>query len=174
MKKVISLVFIVAFLTILIGFLNVIKSPTFKVILKDEQSNSISYKNIYSRKLSWKTDEFLSDDLVIYTAKPDTFISFIKNNKVLNRLNNIELENIDINSLSDKEILASIFLEAEKIEHEIWEFKILKSDGRYFVLIKLNVNWQSPNDLYEYDLIENDLMFLHTLKSKDIVGISFK
>jgi hypothetical protein len=117
-------------------------------------------------------DAFTSDDFQIYNADSRSFSSYISNNKVLNRVNKIVLEDSDSNVIDNDEIITGIFQSAEKLEHDIWEFQIFKVLDNYFVLVKLNVNWQSPCDFYEYDKTEKELKLLHRFQGIDIIGLS--
>ncbi|HFL3828469.1 TPA: hypothetical protein ACG3RW_003826 [Clostridioides difficile] len=38
--------------------------------------------------------------------------------------------------------------------------------------MKLNVNWQSPCDFYEYDKTVKELKLLHRFQGIDIIGLS--
>ncbi|NLY47235.1 MAG: hypothetical protein GX053_14795 [Tissierella sp.] len=129
------------------------KIPLINLITKSETSGDIEYVSIYSNRKSKKTDAFISDDLEIYNADSRSFSSYISNNTILNRLNKIVLEDSDGNIVDNDEIITGIFQSAEKLEHDIWEFHIFKVLDNYYALVKLNVNWQSPCDLYEYDKI---------------------
>ncbi len=102
----------------------------------------------------------------------EVFLSYISDNKVLNRINKIALEDSDGNVVDNDEIITGIFQAAEKLEHDIWEFQIFKVLDKYFVLVKLNVNWQSPCDFYEYDKTEKELKLLHRFEGVDIIGLS--
>ena len=148
------------------------KNPLINLITKSETSEEIEYVSIYSNRKSKKIDEFTSDDLQIYNADSKSFSSYISNNAVVNRLNKIVLKDSDGNNVENDEIITGIFQSAEKLEHEIWEFQIFKVLDNYYALVKLNVNWQSPCDFYEYDKIDKELKFLHRFEGVDIIGIS--
>jgi len=142
------------------------------LITKSETSEEIEYVSIYSNGKSKKIDAFISDDFQIYNADSRSFSSYISNNKVLNRINKIVLEDSDGNVVDNDEIITGIFQAAEKLEHDIWELQIFKVLDNYFVLVKLNVNWQSPCDFYEYDKTVKELKLLHRFQGIDIIGLS--
>lgn len=148
------------------------KNPIINLITKSETSEEIGYVSIYSNRKIKKTDAFISDDLQIYNADSRSFSSYISNNAVLNRLNKIVLEDSDGNIVDNDEIITGIFQSEEKLEHDIWEFQIFKVLDNYYALVKLNVNWQSPCDFYEYDKIDKELKLLHRFEGVDIIGIS--
>lgn len=58
-----------------------------------------------------------------------------------------------------------------QIDHDIWEFQILEDGGRYFAFIKLNVNWWTPCDLYEYDPETDTLTELKEWDDVNLVGL---
>lgn len=141
------------------------------LILKSETSDEIEYVSVYPNKDSKKIDEFVSDDFQTYNADYGCFSSYISNNKVLNRLNEISLEESLGNDVDDK-VITRIFQEAGRLEHDIWQFQIFKVDDNYFALVKLNVNWQSPCDFYEFDKTDGTLKLLKRFEGVDIIGIS--
>ncbi len=156
----------------LLSSCKIFKNPLINLITKSETSEEIEYVSIYSNGKSKKIDEFTSDDLQIYNADSKSFSSYISNNTVINRLNKIVLKDSDGNNVENNEIITGIFQSAEKLEHDIWEFQIFKVLDNYYALVKLNVNWQSPCDFYEYDKIDKELKLLHRFEGVDIIGIS--
>ena len=50
-------------------------------------------------------------------------------------------------------------------------FDIYELEGRYFAFIKLNVNWQDPCYLYEYDAGSDKLKELTVWQDVDLVGL---
>lgn len=156
----------------LLSSCKIFKNPLINLITKSETSEEIKYISIYSNGKSKNIDEFTSDDFQIYNANPKSFSSYISNNTVINRLNKIVLKDSDGNNVENDEIITGIFQSAEKLEHDIWEFQIFKVLDNYYALVKLNVNWQSPCDFYEYDKIDKELKLLHRFEGVDIIGIS--
>ena len=142
------------------------------LITKNETSGEIEYVSIYSHGSSKETDAFKSEDFELYTADSPSFTSYISNSKVLNKINKIVLTDSSGNIVDNDEIITGIFQSAEQIEHDIWEFQIFKVLDDYFVLVKLNVNWQSPCDFYEYDIANKELKLLHKFQGIDVVGLS--
>lgn len=148
------------------------KDLVVNVITKSETSEEIEYASIYSDQKIKKIDAFISDDLQVYNAGSRSFSSYISNNTVLNRLNKIVLEDSEGNIVDNDEIITGIFQSAENLEHDIWQFQIFKVFDNYFALVKLNVNWQSPCDFYEYDKSSKTLKLLKRFEGVDIIGIS--
>lgn len=150
--------------------------PILNVITKNESTEEIDYVAICSNRKVKEIDEFISDDVEIYYADSDCFESYISQNKVLNKLNRIALEDSDGNTLDNDEIITGIFESAEKIKHDIWQFQVIKHGDDYYALVKLNVNLHSPCDFYKYDQTEKELKLLYGfdgVNGVDIVGLSF-
>lgn len=148
------------------------KELLINLITKNETSGEIEYVSIYSHGSSKETDAFKSEDFELYTADSDSFTSYISSNKVLNKINKIVLTDSSENILDNDEIITGIFQSAEQIEHDILEFQIFKVLDDYFVLVKLNVNLQSPCDFYEYDIANKELKLMHSFDSIDVIGLS--
>ena len=83
------------------------------LITKSETSEEIEYVSIYSNGKSKKIDAFISDDFQIYNADSRSFSSYISNNKVLNRINKIVLEDSNGNVIDNDEIITGIFQSAK-------------------------------------------------------------
>lgn len=142
------------------------------VITKSETSDEIKYVSIYPNEKSKKIDKFTSDDFQIYDAEYGCFSSYISNNGVLNRLKKIVLKDSNGNLVENDEIIIGIFQSAEKLKHDIWQFQVFRIRDEYFALVKLNVNWQSPCDFYEYNKDDKTLKLLKRFEGVDIIGLS--
>ena len=170
---------IVVFIMLVIMLIIIFISTSYKtskyllvnLITKSETSDEIEYVSLYPNNDSKKIDKFISDDFQTYNAEHGCFKSYITNNKVLNKLNKIALKE-SLGNDADEEIIKRIFQEASKLEHDIWQFQIFRVDDKYFALVKLNVNWQSPCDFYEFDEIDGNLKLLKRFEGVDIIGIS--
>lgn len=170
---------IVVFIMLVIVLIIIFISTSYKtskyllvnLITKDEMSDEIEYIAVYPNKDSKKIDKFVSDDFQTYNADHGCFTSYIDNNKVFNKLNKIALEE-SLGNDADEEIIKRIFQVASKLEHDIWQFQIFRVDDKYFALVKLNVNWQSPCDFYEFDKTNGSLNLLKRFEGVDIIGIS--
>ncbi|NLC54750.1 MAG: hypothetical protein GX769_02595 [Erysipelothrix sp.] len=152
---------------------NVFQKPHLNVITKNEVTNEISYIAISSKSKSKNISEFKSDEISIYTANSDWFIDDTLNNKFTNSLNETMLKDSNWDILKDYDLVKEIFKAAEIIDHDIFQLDIIKTKTDYFVLIKLNVNWQSLNDFYRYEKTNNKLEFLHRFDAQDITGIAY-
>lgn len=166
------ILFLVVIVIIVASLYITSKDLLVNLITKNETTGEIEYVSIYSHGSSKETDAFKSEDFELYTADSTSFTSYLSNSKVLNKINKIVLTDSSGNVVDNDKILTGIFQSAEKIEHDIWEFQIFKVLDDYFVLVKLNVNWQSPCDFYEYDKIDKKLKLLHRFEDKDVIGLS--
>lgn len=173
MKNKFKLILFLVVLVIIVSSLYISsKDLLVNLITKNETSGEIEYVSIYSHGSSKEIENFKSVDFERYTADSTSFTSYISNSKVLNKVNKIVLTDSSGNSVDSNEILTEIFRSAEKIEHDIWDFQILKVLDDYFVLVKLNVNWHSPCDFYAYDITSKELKLVHRFEDIDVIGLS--
>ncbi|MGX7394687.1 hypothetical protein [Carnobacterium mobile] len=173
MKNKFKLILFVVVIIIIVSSLYITsKDLLVNLITKNETTGEIEYVSIYSNGSSKETDVFKSEDFKLYNADSTSFSSYISNGKVLNKVNKIMLKDSSGNVVDNDEIITGIFHSAEKIEHDIWEFQIFKVLDDYFVLVKLNVNWQSPCNFYEYDIADKELKLLHKFQDIDVIGLS--
>ncbi len=147
--------------------------PFLYLQLQDDETKKVENVILFKNGRTQKSDVFGIEQFNIYSASSNSFDSYISGNKVLNQLNRIELFDRDGNMIEADAHMKDIFEAAESIEHEIWGFQIIKLEQTYFVSIQLNVNWQSPNDLYIYDTKQRILKHLIRLDGMDVIGISF-
>lgn len=171
-SKIILFTIVILIATFILSSCKTSKTLLINLITKSETSDEIEYVSIYSNGKSKKIDHFISDDFQIYNADSRSFSSYISNNTVLNKLNKIVLKDSDGNVVDNDKVITGIFKSAEKLEHDIWEFQVLKVLDNYYALVKLNVNWQSPCDFYEYDKTNEELKLLYRFEGVDIIGIS--
>ena len=61
---------------------------------------------------------------------------------------------------------------ADTAEHDFFSVTIIIDDGKYFVFEELNVNWQSPCLLYQYDTDAGALQELSRWEDVKLQGIS--
>lgn len=148
------------------------KKEILRLITKSETSEEIQYVSIYLNGKSKKIEPFDQDDFQLYNADTSSFSSYIYDNTVLNKLNTIVVEDSHGNPIHNDEIITDIFKSAESLEHDIWQFQIFKILDDYFVLVKLNVNWQSPCDFYQYNKTDKTLNLLHRFDGVDIIGLA--
>lgn len=171
-SKIILFTIVILIATFILSSCKTSKTLVANLITKSETSEEIEYVSIYSNGKSKKIDHFISDGFQIYNADSRSFSSYISNNTVLNKLNKIVLKDSDGNVVDNDKVITGIFKSAEKLEHDIWEFQVLKVLDNYYALVKLNVNWQSPCDFYEYDKTNEELKLLYRFEGVDIIGIS--
>ncbi|MER2226942.1 MAG: hypothetical protein ABS916_07810 [Carnobacterium sp.] len=173
MKNKFKLILFLVVIVIIVSSLYISsKDLLVNLVTKNETSGEIEYVSIYSHGSIKETDTFKSEDFELYTADSTSFTSCISNSKVHNKINEIVLTDSSGNSVDNDEIMTGIFQSAEQIEHDIWEFQIFKVSDSYFVLVKLNVNLQSPCDFYEYDIANKELNLIHRFDDIDVIGLS--
>ena len=166
------IIFFALTIMIIVSSCNPSKKAVINVITKSESSEEIEYVSIYSNKKAKRIKPFVTNDFQLYNADSRSFSSYISENTVLNRLNKIVVEDSHGNPVHNDEIITGIFKSAASLEHDIWEFQIFKILDDYFVLVKLNVNWQSPCDFYQYNKTDKTLNLLHRFEGIDIIGLS--
>ena len=152
-------------------------SPVLKVIIQSEESDVADYEYlvVYDNEKSAATDSFVPDDTVSYTAESGDFVSSIVNNKIVNTLGSTILIDDHGSETDADEIMTAIMqLGADTINHPIFQFTIIADRDRYFAFVKLNVNWQSPCILYEYDVKNGSLIELCRWDGVDLMGISIE
>ncbi|BEP29239.1 hypothetical protein [Helicovermis profundi] len=172
MVKVISVIIVIILFAFILNSYQVPKRWLINLITNDERIDKIEYVSVYSNGNIEMIDKFKSDDIEIYTADSDCYESYISDNEVLNKLKKIVLIDSDGNTVDNDEIITEIFQIAEEIKHDIWKFQIIMDDDKYFVIVELNVNWQSPCDFYEYDQTQKKLILFHRFDDVDIIGLS--
>ena len=72
---------------------------------------------------------------------------------------------------ADEELQRLMTCAARELEHDIWEFLIIRDGDDLFAYVKLNVNWSDPCDLYRYDPQNDTLIHLCRWQNKDFSGI---
>lgn len=144
------------------------------LIIKDDISDQTEYVSLYSDEKSKEIDRFVSDDFEAYSGNLNTFSTYIFDSKVSNEINEIILEDSNGKIVKNNEEIIGIYKAAEQLEHDIWQFQIFKVMDRYFTLVKINTNWQSPCDFYEYNKTDKTLNLLSRFDGIDIIGISLE
>lgn len=150
-------------------------SPILKVIIQNEGSDAADheYLIVYDHGKSAATDAFVPDDTVSYTAEFGAFVSNIVGNKIINTLGSTLLIDDYGRKIDADEIMTAIMQTgAASIDHSICQFTIITDGDRYFTFVKLNVNWQSPCILYEYNVADGSLTELCRWDGVDLMGIS--
>ncbi len=149
--------------------------PILKVILQSSEADASTYEylTVYHNGKSSSIDAFEPDDAAYYAAVHGDFDSYIENNTVHNILKATTLIDENNEEFEADEVIAAMMQSAaDSIEHDIWKFQAITTEGRYFAFVELNVNWQSPCVLYEYDAAENILIELCRWDGVDLIGIS--
>ena len=129
--------------------------PLLHVALKsaDSQNAAYVYETVFTNGRSRSCGAFTPDSCVFYTADYADFDTTARRTHLVNTLVATTLYDSVGNTVSpDETMLSMMRAAADQIEHAIFGFQIIVVNGRhYFAFVKLNVNWQDPCILYEYD-----------------------
>jgi len=109
----------------------------------------------------------------IYLSHYDNFSCSIEDGKVVNRLLDTKITDLDgnpIDNIENRDIIDRIFEKAAEINHDIFRMVIIEIDGKYFAQVNLNVNWQCPCDIYFYDPEDDSFSEIYSFQHKDIIG----
>ena len=123
--------------------------PILHVALKSasEQDAAYVYETVYTSGKSRACDAFTPDACVFYTADYADFDTTALRSHRVNTLVATTLYDSVGNVVEPDETMI-----ADQIDHAIFDFQIIVVNGqRHFAFVKLNVNWQDPCTLYEYD-----------------------
>lgn len=151
------------------------QSPVLLVKIREQETaeNTFQYLAVYPNGKTAETDAFDPEDAVFYTAAHGDFVSSIQNKTVINTLNATTLIDESGTEAEADEVIAGMMqAAADSIEHDIWRFQAISAGTRYFAFVELNVNWQSPCILYEYNVEANHLTELCRWDGVDLIGIS--
>ena len=129
--------------------------PILHVALKlaGEQDAAYVYETVYTSGKSRACDAFTPDACVFYTADYADFDTTALRTHRVNTLVAATLYDSVGNTVEpDETMIDMMYAAADQIDHAIFDFQIIVVDGhRYFAFVRLNVNWQDPCVLYEYD-----------------------
>lgn len=129
--------------------------PLLHVALKDagEQGTAYVYETVYASGKSRACDAFTPDACVFYTADYADFDTTALRTHLVNTLVATTLYDSVGNTVEpDETMITMMHAAADQIDHAIFGFQIIVVNGRhYFAFVRLNVNWQDPCTLYEYD-----------------------
>ena len=148
--------------------------PMVYVKLRMEDEPKIVYGLIYENgKMKTLRDAFESDDVNVFVADSWNFSSRISGNKVVNSVSSTMVTDGHGDEIpADNTIQGILQTLAEGIDHEIYEAKIFEDNGDYFIAVKVNVNWQSPCDFYQYNTATEELKYLITWQDADVLKVS--
>lgn len=142
------------------------------VITQSNFNNEIKYYEVNDNKNIRVVDEFQSQANEFYTDD-----SCFDHTVEINKLNfeKCEFEDKNKNIVETNELFKNILTNISKVE-ESWvsEVKILKTNEKYFVMTRLNVNLWTPYVLYEYNVNNNELKHIYTFSNEDVIGIKLK
>lgn len=174
MKKkfivLITLILITIIATILISNVIYKGNPVLNVIIKDNENN-LKYLTILDNGKTKTIDEFNNIEFSKYSIDCTKFDSKIKNNKIYNSVNGSIIYDIDGKAINNPIIKDLVLKILSNIHHEIYYLDIFELDGKVYSFVKLNVNWNNPCYLYEYDTINKRIKKLYVWQNVDLVGI---
>lgn len=133
-----------------------------------ERRNYIVYDNGVARE----SEPFSFDKVTKYKVLRDDYECDIINNKVVNIIKKMEIED-ENGTISEapSEICSIIKCVANEINHDIFDFEVIVDGTNYYVFVRLNVNWQEPCILYKYVPENGKLKKLCQWDGVDILGI---
>lgn len=142
-------------LALLLFVRNESDEPILHVALKSAggQDAAYVYETVYASGKSRACDAFTPDTCVFYTADYADFDTTALRTHRVNTLVAATLYDSVGNTVEpDETMIDMMYAAADQIDHAIFDFQIIVVDGhRYFAFVRLNVNWQDPCVLYEYD-----------------------
>ena len=154
-KAVCALLSFALCLALLFFVRNESDEPILHVALKlaGEQDAAYVYETVYTSGKSRACDAFTPDACVFYTADYADFDTSALRSHRVNTLVATTLYDSVGNVVEPNEtMIAMMHAAADQIDHAIFDFQIIVVNGqRYFAFVKLNVNWQDPCTLYEYE-----------------------
>ncbi len=135
--------------------------------------NEITYGIIYDDGGMETIDEaFESDGTLCYTADAFYFESKIVGDHLENTVKGTKVTDIYGTEIAPPEDIREILeVVAESVPHDIIKTRVFKSKSSYFVSVQLNVNWQSPNDFYQYDASTKRLNLLYSWDGVDVLDV---
>lgn len=129
--------------------------PLLHVALKPagEQDAAYVYETVYTSGKSRRCNAFTPDTCVFYTADYADFDTTALRTHLVNTLVATTFYDSVGNVVEpDETMIAMMHAAADRIDHAIFGFQIIVVNRRhYFAFVRLNVNWQDPCVLYEYD-----------------------
>lgn len=156
MKRILAALLSFALCLALLFFVrNESDEPILHVALKlaGEQDAAYVYETVYASGKSRACDAFTPDACVFYTADYADFDTSALRSHRVNTLVATTLYDSVGNVVEPNEtMIAMMHAAADQIDHAIFDFQIIVVNGqRCFAFVKLNVNWQDPCTLYEYE-----------------------
>ena len=154
-KAVCALLSFALCLALLLFVRNESDEPILHVALKlaGEQDAAYVYETVCASGKSRACDAFTPDACVFYTADYADFdTSALRSHRVNTLVATTLYDSVGNVVEPDETMIAMMHAAADQIDHAIFDFQIIVVNGqRYFAFVKLNVNWQDPCTLYEYE-----------------------
>ena len=152
------------------GLIQVITDRAYSV--HDNEPDKLNYV-IGTGERVMQCDLFDPDPCIVYNVPNGCFVSYIDSNenKVLNRLEHIAVEDKDNNPCEMPDGMNGIFSQIACLEHDLMTIRIFDLDGERFVYVEMNVNLITPCSLFYYNKINDRLIKLYTFENRMIQGI---
>ncbi len=139
----------------------------------ETEDRKTEYYTLDTRRRKIAEIPSFENEAEIYLSHYDNFSCSVENGKVVNRLLDTKLTDLEgnpIDNVENRDIIDRIFEKAAEIDHDIFRMVIIEIDGEYFAQVNLNVNWQCPCDIYFYDPEEDSFSEIYSFQHKDIIG----
>ena len=149
------------------------KEGILNVVIFDEKTESISYEVIGPNGAHKLTEEFELDSLTVLNADPGCFQSAVVDGKVVNTVVSVDVfdEETGGQVVPDAAVVEIFNQTAALHDHAIAALDILACGGRYYPVVDLNVNLQSPVILYYFNAETNTMHELCRFDSVVIGGL---
>lgn len=142
-------------------------------IVCDEIENTTEYYTLDANRHRIAAIPEFEGGAQIYVALTDSFDYDLINGKLVNYVVHRKLRNLQgefVEDIENREVIDRIFDRVAEIEHDILRMTIIAVDELYFVQVDLNVNWQSPCEVYYYNQSKDALEYLYQFQHKDVIG----
>ena len=139
----------------------------------DEESVKLKSYVIADQKRIMPVETVTKDEMAVFFVPYNCFASYIdrSQNKVLNSLKHIALTDAAGNKMDVPPVIAEMFPEIAKLEHDLCTVQIFQIENEYFVYVELNVNLWDPCSLYYYNQEKKLLIQLCTFNNEYVQGI---
>ena len=137
------------------------------------EENETEYYTLNMRRHKIAEIPPIENEAAIYLSHYDNFSCSVEDGKVVNRLIDTKITDLDgnpIENIENREIIDRIFEKAAEIDHDIFRMVIIEIDGKYFAQVNLNVNWVCPCDVYYYDPQNDGFTEICSFEHRDIIG----
>ena len=145
-------------------------------VMSGRKETETRYYSLANNQRIRLSETFEPDEMTILTVPYDCFESYVDRgkNKVLNRLDHMELKDADRNPISVSDEQSRIFRHLAELEHDLMDIRFIETGGETFVYLELNVNLWTPCCLYWYDHEKDTLVLLHEWDAQEVIGLHLR